>query len=74
MSEIDKLGIHSRNFNDKVRLMNQTQSKQLILTAQEARNLHSDLFALLARIAELSSRSTESTAVTQVGMDGGGFI
>jgi hypothetical protein len=42
-------------FNDKVRVMNQTQSRELILTAQEARNLHNDIFALLTRIAELES-------------------
>ena len=60
-------------FNEKVRVMNQTQSKQIILTAQEARNLHSDLFALLTHIAELSDKPVETTEVTQLGMDGGKF-
>jgi len=73
MSETDKLSIHVRMFNDKVRVMNQTQSKQLILSAQEARNLHTDLFALLAHIAELSESPQETAQVTQIGMDGGGF-
>lgn len=74
MSEIDKLSIHVRMFNDKVRIMNQTQSKQLLLSAAEARNLHADIFALLAHIAELSdSNVTEPTQVTQIGMDGGKF-
>ena len=74
MSEIVKLGIHARNFNDKVRVMNQMQSKQIILTAQEARNLHTDIYALLNHIAELSGKPQEAApAVTQLGMDGGSF-
>lgn len=73
MSETNKLSIHVRNFNDKVRVMNQTQSKQLILTAQEARNLHNDLFALLTHIAELSDKPVEAPVVNQLGMDGGSF-
>lgn len=74
MKETDKLSIHVRMFNDKVRVMNQTQSKQLILSVQEARNLHADLFALLTHIAELSDRPiAEPTVITQVGMDGGTF-
>jgi len=70
---MDKLSIHVRMFNDKVRVMNQTQSKQLILSAQEARNLHTDLFALLAHIAELSNQPQSEPQITQIGMDGGGF-
>jgi len=70
---MDKLSIHVRMFNDKVRVMNQTQSKQLILSAQEARNLHTDLFALLAHIAELSKHPQETQQVVQISMDGGGF-
>ena len=74
MSEIDKLSIHVRNFNDKVRVMNQTQSKQLTLSALEARNLHADIFALLTQIAELSDRpEPESAVVTQISMNGGTF-
>lgn len=73
MSETDKLSLHVRMFNDKVRIMNQTQSKQLILSAVEARNLHADLFALLTHIAELSDRPTAEPTVTQIGMDGGKF-
>lgn len=61
-------------FNDKVRVMNQTQSKQIILTAQEARNLHADLFALLTQISELSVKPAEpAPVITQIGMDGGSF-
>jgi hypothetical protein len=74
MAEIDKLSIHVRNFNDKVRVMNQTQGKQLILTVQEARNLHADIFALLTHIAELSNSGIEEpNVVTQISMNGGTF-
>ena len=73
MSEIDKLSLHVRMFNDKVRVMNQTQSKQLMLSAVEARNLHADIFALLSQITELSARPVEAPTITQIGMDGGKF-
>jgi hypothetical protein len=73
MSETDKLSIHVRMFNDKVRVMNQTQSKQLTLTVQEARNLHADIFALLAQIAELTDRPVEAPQITQINMNGGTF-
>jgi hypothetical protein len=73
MSETDKLSIHVRMFNDKVRVMNQTQSKQLILSVQEARNLHADIFALLTHIAELSDVPKETPQITQISMNGGSF-
>jgi hypothetical protein len=73
MSEINKLSLHVRMFNDKVRVMNQTQSKQLVLSAQEARNLHNDIFALLTHIAELSDQPEPVAQVSQMGMDGGSF-
>jgi hypothetical protein len=58
-------------FNDKVRSLNQTGSKQVILSAQEARNLHHDIFELLNNLTV--KKSTPSNDVTQVEMDGGGF-
>jgi hypothetical protein len=72
-NEMDKLSIHVRNFNDKVRVMNQSQSKQLIMSAQDARNLHADIFALLTHIAELSDKPAAQPTVAQIGMDGGRF-
>ena len=73
MSETSKLSLHVRMFNDKVRVMNQTQNKQLTLSAVEARNLHADIFALLTHVAELSDRPESAPQVTQLGMDGGTF-
>jgi hypothetical protein len=69
----DKLSIHVRNFNEKVRIMNQTQKKDLILSAQDARNLHADIFALLTHIAELSENTPTADTSVQISMDGGGF-
>jgi hypothetical protein len=71
---MDTLSIYVRMFNDRVKVMNQSNSSNLTLTAQDARNLHSDIFALLALVAELEGKlqanSEESIEVT---MDGGGF-
>jgi len=64
--------IHIRNFNDKIKLMNQTQRRDLVLSAAEARSLHAEIYALMAQIADLSRRPAESDSVT-VAMDGGGF-
>jgi hypothetical protein len=52
--------------------MNQTGSKQLALSAEEARNLHADIFNLLANIAELQAGPQQVTQAP-AGLDGGGF-
>lgn len=67
------LTIHLKMFNDKIRLLNQSNGKQLTLSAQEARNLHSDLFDLLNHCATLSqSKDQQSSDQTvSVKMDGG---
>jgi hypothetical protein len=62
-------------FNDKVRIMNQTRQRDLVLSAVDARNLHAEIFALLAQISEISRQTapTETVSPIQIGMDGGGF-
>lgn len=70
-----QLGIHCKAFNNKVRVMNQTQSKDLLLTAAEARNLHAEIFDLLTQIAELSHHkpaTVEDDNIT-LNFDGGVF-
>jgi hypothetical protein len=69
---MQKLSIAIKNFNDRVKIMNQTGSKQLILSVDEARNLHSDIFVLLANITELQT-GAQTVAVTPTSLDGGGF-
>ena len=61
-----------QSFNNRVKQMNQTNSRQLMLSAEEARNIHADIFSLLSMIAELQNRS-EPEPVNSVFMDGGGF-
>lgn len=70
------LSLHLKNFNDKVKLMNQTGKRDLTLTAQEARSLHADVFDLLNHCATLSRQlAAEKTedSVIFVAVDGGGF-
>jgi len=67
------LTIHLKMFNDKIKLLNSSQGKQLMLSAQEARNLHADLFDLLNHCATLSRRLESGPApdAVDVKMDGG---
>lgn len=71
----NNLTLHLKMFNDKVKQMNNSQSKQLMLSAQEARNLHADLFDLLNHCATISQKLQEKRQddVISVGMDGGSF-
>ena len=70
---MNQLSIAIRSFNDRLKQMNQTASRQLILNADEARNLHSDIFNLLAIIAELQQTKKEIKEDTEGMIDGGGF-
>lgn len=67
------LSLAITNFNNRIKTMNQTNSKQLVLNADEARNLHADIFTLLANIAELQSQPESIIEPIQITMDGGGF-
>jgi hypothetical protein len=69
---MQKLSLSIKNFNERVKVMNQTGSKQLALSAEEARNLHADIFNLLANIAELQA-GPQQVAQAPAGLDGGGF-
>jgi hypothetical protein len=63
-----------QTFNNRVKVMNQTNSRQLALSADEARNLHADIFNLLATIADLQSKPTKIEQEPQeIRLDGGGF-
>ena len=71
----ENLSLHLKMFNDKVKLLNQSNQKQLTLSASEARNLQSDIFELLNHCANLSKRvqDNQTDSVITVSMDGGGF-
>jgi hypothetical protein len=69
----NNVSVHVRMFNDRVRAMNQSNGKILTLNAQEARNLHAEIYELLATISVLSKNTENSIVKTGVSMDGGGF-
>jgi len=74
LKSMNNSSLHISKFNDKVRVMNQTSSQNLIFSAQEARNLHAEIFELLAQIAENQIIPNKaSTDVVTVQMDGGNF-
>lgn len=68
------ISLSIRNFNDRVKQMNQTNSRQLVLSADEARNLHSDIFALLNNISEIvSAQNAKEKPTSSISLDGGAF-
>ena len=67
-----QLSITLQRFNDKIKVMNQSRSKDMTMTADEARNLHSEVFSLLTQIADLSAQNNPATDEDVViNMDGG---
>jgi hypothetical protein len=69
----NNLPLHIKNFNNKVRAMNQGGGKLLTLNAEEARSLHAEIYELMATIANLSARTGSNSIATNISMDGGGF-
>jgi len=68
------LTLAMQHFNEKVRQMNQSSGKQVILPAKDARNLQADIYTLLATVAELSNKQSAPTEdVVLINMDGGTF-
>ena len=54
--------------------MTGVQTCALPISAQEARNLQSEIFALLVQVADMSrSKTSAEPDVVQISMDGGGF-
>lgn len=70
-----QLSLHLKKFNDRVKVMNQTNSKDLNLSAAEARQLQADIFDLLAKINDLVEVKQQNTqdSVIQVDVLGGKF-
>lgn len=68
------LSLHLKKFNDRVKVLNQTNSRELILSAAEARQLQADIFDLLTQIQALATvSSTKDESVVQLEMNGGKF-
>lgn len=53
--------------------MNQSQSKNLVLTSAEARNIESDIMELLLAVNELQSKLLVRSETIQVEIAGPGF-
>lgn len=70
-----QLSLHLKAFNNRVKVMNQTNAKDLVLTKLEAQNLQADIFELLTQIQALAEvkQAEAEAAVVNIGMDGGGF-
>lgn len=69
-----QLSLHLRKFNDRIKVMNQTNARDLVLSAVEARNLQSEIFELLTQIQELTVIKKEIEDETvNVEMNGGDF-
>lgn len=62
-----------RMFNDKVRAMTQANAKVLTLNAEEARNLHAEIYNLLALAVQNLKADTAQEEAVVVKMDGGRF-
>jgi len=62
--------LHVTKFNDRVRAMNAGNSKELRLTAAEARGLHNDLFAMLEELARLREAPPEPEEI-KIQLDAG---
>lgn len=69
----NSLPLHIKKFNDKVRAMNQSNSKMLTLNVEEARSLHAEIYDLMATISNLSKAGAVDPGVVNLSMDGGGF-
>ena len=70
-----QLSLHLKKFNDRVKVMNQTNSKDLNLSAAEARQLQADIFDLLAKIndlVDLKQQASQEPAL-QVNLKGSNF-
>lgn len=68
------MGLHIQKFNQRMQNLNQSGGKELSLGAKEARDLHSEIFGLLAQIADLERRLLSAPQDTvNIALDGGGF-
>lgn len=66
--------MHLKKFNDRVQVMNQTNARDLTLTALDARNLQAEIFELLTKINDLVERKKEQKEeVINVDVGGGNF-
>lgn len=69
-----QLSLHLRKFNDRVKVLNQTNARELILSAAEARQLQADIFDLLTQIQALAEvKENNENEIIAVQVKGAGF-
>ena len=69
-----QLSLHLKKFNDRVKVLNQTNAREMVLTAAEARQLQADIFDLLTQIQALATvKDNRDNEVISVQVKGGGF-
>jgi hypothetical protein len=70
-----QLSLHLKTFNKRVQVMNQTNARELILSAVEVRNIQAEIFELLAHIVDLTEikKEADAEATVSVEFDGGNF-
>ena len=69
-----QLSLHLRKFNDRVKVLNQTNARDLVLSAAEARQLQADIFDLLTQIQALAEiKESNQNEVIAVQVKGAGF-
>jgi len=76
MENCMELGLHLKRFNDRIKAMNQTNGRDITLSAQDARNIQAEIFDLMTVIAKLSQKQEpvkETVAVESQELDGGSF-
>lgn len=69
-----QLSLHLKKFNDRVKVLNQTNARELVLSAAEARQLQADIFDLLTQIQALTEvKDSNQNEVIAVQVKGAGF-
>lgn len=63
--------LHFTKFNEKVKAMNSGVSKELRMTAAEARALHADIFAVLDELHSLQSAANTDDGEVLIVLDAG---
>ena len=67
--------VHLNRFIDRVRAQESRGARDLVLTIQDARDLHADITRLLLELQRLreSARTVPENQVVEVRMNGGSF-
>jgi len=60
-------------FIEKVRVLNQSQNKSLVLTAIEARNIESDIMTLLTMVVDLQAEKIKQAQTIEIDLGGSKF-